>query len=176
MDNRLKKIEKEYQDLHESNLKKLNERLNTDTTEQKETLFEILSSVTDIRMDLEKGQVSSMEKDSKFEDAVKKMGESVADKVKKIEESVKKMIEVNEKKKVNYFSDILSIPTPNPMHTSTPIIQTNNVSMHFTNEILRNIPRLQRRRRRSLVDEEDAAIFWQETLAMSQLSQDTIEP
>ena len=114
MDNRLKKIEKEYQDLHESNLKKLNERLNTDTTEQKETLFEILSSVTDIRMDLEKGQVSSMEKDSKFEDAVKKMGESVADKVKKIEESVKKMIEANEEKKKkkegNYYSDILSIP------------------------------------------------------------------
>ena len=114
MDNRLKKIEKEYQDLHESNLKKLNERLNTDTTEQKETLFEILSSVTDIRMDLEKGQVSRMEKDSKFEDAVKKMGESVADKVKKIEESVKKMIEANEEKKKkkegNYYSDILSIP------------------------------------------------------------------
>ena len=114
MDNRLKKIEKDYQDLHESNLKKLNERLNTDTIEQKETLFEILSSVTDIRMDLEKGrQVSSMEKDSKFEDAVKKMGESVADKVKKIEESVKKMIEANEEKKKNegnYYSDILSIP------------------------------------------------------------------
>ena len=171
MDNRLK----EYQDLHASNQSKLAEQLKKDATEQKETLFEILSSVTDIRMNLEKGQVSSMEKDVKFENLAKKIEESV-DKVKKIEESVKKMIEVNEKKKVNYFSDILSIPTPNPMHTSTPIIQTNNVSMHFTNEILRNIPRLQRRRRRSLVDEEDAAIFWQETLAMSQLSHDTFEP
>ena len=89
----------------------------------------------------------------------------------------------------------------NPMHTSTPIIQTNNISMHFTtqqrsrerlsrwiessdftneiqgnvprftNEIQSNIPRLQRRRRRNLVDEEDAAIFWQEAL-----SQDSIEP
>ena len=175
MDNRLKGIEKEYQDLHASNQKILIEKLEKDATEQKETLFEILSSVTDIRMNLEKGQISSMEKDAKFEDAMKKIEESV-DKVKKIEESVKKMIEVNEKKKVNYFSDILAIPTPNPMHTSTPIIQTNNVSMHFTNEILRNIPRLQRRRRRSLVDEEDAAIFWQETLAMSQLSHDTFEP
>ena len=175
MDNRLKKIEKEYQDLHASNQKILIEKLEKDATEQKETLFEILSSVTDIRMNLEKGQISSMEKDAKFEDAMKKIEESV-DKVKKIEESVKKMIEDNEKKKVNYFSDILAIPTPNPMHTSTPIIQTNNVSMHFTNEILRNIPRLQRRRRRSLVDEEDAAIFWQETLAMSQLSHDTFEP
>ena len=87
------------------------------------------------------------------------------------------------------------------MHTSTPIIQTNNISMHFTtqqrsrerlsrwiessdftneiqgnvprftNEIQSNIPRLQRRRRRNLVDEEDAAIFWQEAL-----SQDSIEP
>ena len=51
-----------------------------------------------------------MEKDAKFEDAVKKIEESV-DKVKKIEESVKKMIETNEeKKKGNYYSDILSIP------------------------------------------------------------------
>ena len=91
------------------------------------------------------------------------------------------------------------------MHTSTPIVQTNNISMHFTqqrsrerlsrwiensdfetfetclvsqsniprftNEIQSNIPRLQRRRRRNLVDEEEAAIFWQEAL-----SQDSIEP
>ena len=68
------------------------------------------------------------------------------------------------------FSFLILGP-PNPMHTSTPMIQTNNVRMHFTNEILKNIPRLQRRRRRSLVDEEDAAIFWQETLTTSQISQ-----
>merc|ERR1712088_871370 len=77
LDNHLKEIEKEYGDLHESNLNKLNERLNRDATEQKETLFEILSSVTDIRMSLEKGQVSSVEKDVKFEDTVKKIDESV---------------------------------------------------------------------------------------------------
>ena len=107
MDNRLK----EYQDLHASNQSKLAEKLKKDATEQKETLFEILSSVTDIRMNLEKGQISSMEKDAKFEDAMKKIEESV-DKVKKIEESVKKMIEANEEKKKegNYYSDILSIP------------------------------------------------------------------
>merc|ERR1712062_565496 len=107
-------------------------------------------------------------------------GESVADKVKKIEESVKKMIEANEEKKKegNYYSDILSIPIRgplNPMHTSTPIIQTNIVSLNFTKEIVKNVPRLQQRRRRSLVNEEDAAIFWQETLATSQISQDTID-
>ena len=61
------------------------------------------------------------------------------------------------------------------MHTSTPIIQTNNVSLNFTKEIVKNVPRLQQRRRRSLVNEEDAAIFWQETLASSQISQDTID-
>ena len=88
------------------------------------------------------------------------------------------------------------------MHTSTPIIQTNNISMHFTqqrsrerlsrwlessdfsygvqenqenviprftNEIQSNIPRLQRRRRRNLVDEEDAAIFWQEALSQGSI-------
>ena len=110
LDNQLKGIEKDYRDLHESHLSKLNERLDKAATEQKDTLFEILSSVTDIRMNLEKGQVSSTEKDVKFEDAVKKIEESV-DKVKKIEESVKKMIENNEeKKKGNYYSDILSIP------------------------------------------------------------------
>ena len=70
MDNRLKGIEKEYQDLHASNQSKLAEKLKKDATEQKETLFEILSSVTDIRMNLEKGQVSSMEKDVKFENVV----------------------------------------------------------------------------------------------------------
>ena len=63
----------------------------------------------------------------------------------------------------------------NPMHTSTPIIQTNNVSLNFTKEIVKNVPRLQQRRRRSLVNEEDAAIFWQETLATSQISQDTVD-
>ena len=63
----------------------------------------------------------------------------------------------------------------NPMHTSTPIIQTNNVSLNFTKEIVKNVPRLQQRRRRSLVNEEDAAIFWQETLASSQISQDTVD-
>ena len=61
------------------------------------------------------------------------------------------------------------------MHTSTPIIQTNNVSLNFTKEIVKNVPRLQQRRRRSLVNEEDAAIFWQETLAASQISQDTVD-
>lgn len=61
------------------------------------------------------------------------------------------------------------------MHTSTPIIQTNNVSLNFTKEIVKNVPRLQQRRRRSLVNEEDAAIFWQETLASSQISQDTVD-
>ena len=61
------------------------------------------------------------------------------------------------------------------MHTSTPIIQTNNVSLNFTKEIVTNVPRLQQRRRRSLVNEEDAAIFWQETLASSQISQDTVD-
>lgn len=61
------------------------------------------------------------------------------------------------------------------MHTSTPIIQTNNVSLNFTKEIVKNVPRLQQRRRRSLVNEEDAAIFWQETLATSQISQDTVD-
>ena len=105
----MKGIEKEYRDLQESHLSKLNERLDKDATEQKDTLFEILSSVTDIRMNLEKGQVSSTEKDVKFEDAVKKIEESV-DKVKKIEESVKKMIEDNENKKANYYSDILPMP------------------------------------------------------------------
>ena len=105
----MKGIEKEYRDLHDSHLSKLNDRLDKDAREQKDTLFEILSSVTDIRMNLEKGQVSSTEKDVKFEDAVKKIEESV-DKVKKIEESVKKMIEDNENKKANYYSDILSMP------------------------------------------------------------------
>ena len=197
----MKGIEKEYQDLHASNQSKLAEKLKKDATEQKETLFEILSSVTDIRMNLEKGQVSSMEKDVKFENVVKKIEESV-EKVKKIEESVRKMIEANENKKVNYYSDILGSPNPyysdflrppNPIHTSTPvfsqrqrytpIIQTNNVSMHFTNVIQNNIARLQtlspesklqRRRRRCLVDEEDAAIFWQE--ALGQYRQGTNEP
>ena len=61
------------------------------------------------------------------------------------------------------------------MHTSTPIIQTNNVSLNFTKEIVKNVPRLQQRRRRSLVNEEDAAIFWQETLASSQIGQDTVD-
>ena len=61
------------------------------------------------------------------------------------------------------------------MHTSTPIIQTNNVSLNFTKEIVKNVPRLQQRRRRSLVNEEDAAIFWQETLATSQISQETVD-
>ena len=61
------------------------------------------------------------------------------------------------------------------MHTSTPIIQTNNVSLNFTKEIVKNVRRLQQRRRRSLVNEEDAAIFWQETLATSQISQDTVD-
>ena len=61
------------------------------------------------------------------------------------------------------------------MHTSTPIIQTNNVSLNFTKEIVKNVPRLQQRRRRSLVNEKDAAIFWQETLATSQISQDTVD-
>ena len=93
----MKEIEKEYRDLHDSNLNKLNERLNQDAREQKETLFEILSSVTDIRMSLEKGQVSSVEKDVKFEDTVKKIEESV-EKIKRIEESVKKMIEDNDNK------------------------------------------------------------------------------
>ena len=61
------------------------------------------------------------------------------------------------------------------MHTSTLIIQTNNVNLNFTKEIVKNVPRLQQRRRRSLVNEEDAAIFWQETLATSQISQDTVD-
>ena len=64
MSNHLKEIQKENRDLHASNLNKLNDRLNQDATEQKDTLFEILSSVTDIRMNLEIGQVSSKEKDT----------------------------------------------------------------------------------------------------------------
>ena len=119
LDNHLKEIEKEYRDLHDSNLNKLNERLNQDAREQKETLFEILSSVTDIRMSLEKGQVSSVEKDVKFEDTVKKIEESV-EKIKRIEESVKKMIEDNDKKKVNYYSDILG-PENNIFPAEGPI-------------------------------------------------------
>ena len=74
----------------------------------------------------------------------------------------------------NIFSFLILGPL-NPMHTSTPIIQTNNVSLNFTKEIVKNVPRLQQRRRRSLVNEEDAAIFWQETLATSQISQDTVD-
>ena len=74
----------------------------------------------------------------------------------------------------NMFSFLILGPL-NPMHTSTPIIQTNNVSLNFTKEIVKNVPRLQQRRRRSLVNEEDAAIFWQETLATSQISQDTVD-
>merc|ERR1712066_43183 len=62
--NHLKEIQKENRDLHASNLNKLNDRLNQDATEQKDALFEILSSVTDIRMNREIGQVSSKEKDS----------------------------------------------------------------------------------------------------------------
>ena len=98
MDNRLKKIEKEYQDLHESNLKKLNERLNTDTTEQKETLFEILSSVTDIRMDLEKGQVLTKQKDlGRFENCQQKEIEDLKNKyeneIRNLKEEVMKLKE-----------------------------------------------------------------------------------
>ena len=119
MGNHLKEIQKENRDLHASNLNKLNDRLNQDATEQKETLFEILSSVTDIRMSLEKGQVSSVEKDVKFEDTVKKIEESV-EKIKRIEESVKKMIEDNDKKKVNYYSDILG-PENNIFSADGPI-------------------------------------------------------
>ena len=74
----------------------------------------------------------------------------------------------------NIFSFLILGPL-NPMHTSTPIIQTNNVSLNITKEIVKNVPRLQQRRRRSLVNEEDAAIFWQETLATSQISQDTVD-
>ena len=74
----------------------------------------------------------------------------------------------------NIFSFLILGPL-NPMHTSTPIIQTNNVSLNFTKEIVKNVPRLQQRRRRSLVNEEDAAIFWQETLATSQISQETVD-